>query len=262
MDSNLLRIRHERSKKDFPKLNLEDDEFVEMAFGRAKNSLLFAWAKVGGLAVIVLLVLLLLMVSEIVADENGIGFFLILTLALALVLIGTVMAVTAVHYGNKLFFTNKRVIQIVVNMPFLENERIVNLGAVQEVTYAQTSPVEKMLGFGTLKLSTHEKNIMILDNQTPQSALNIFNDNSGNVYTFKDVAMTQQQINEVNELISKAPKLDHKIVEEESGANVDLADDLEGKDDVAAFNEREQEEAKEVSKDYDDGDLPDYDYEL
>ena len=40
MDESLAKIRHERSKKDFPKLKLEDDEYVEFAFLRAKVCLL------------------------------------------------------------------------------------------------------------------------------------------------------------------------------------------------------------------------------
>ena len=36
MDENLAKIRHERSRKDFPGLSLEEGEFVEFAFSRAK----------------------------------------------------------------------------------------------------------------------------------------------------------------------------------------------------------------------------------
>ena len=36
MDENLAKIRHERSKKDFPGLRLDEDEYVEFAFRRAK----------------------------------------------------------------------------------------------------------------------------------------------------------------------------------------------------------------------------------
>ena len=40
MDENLAKIRHERSKKDFPGLSLEDGEYVEFAFSRAKICLM------------------------------------------------------------------------------------------------------------------------------------------------------------------------------------------------------------------------------
>ena len=40
MDEGLNRIRHERSKKDFPSLKLEDDEFVEFAISRSRKYLM------------------------------------------------------------------------------------------------------------------------------------------------------------------------------------------------------------------------------
>ena len=36
MDKALAKVRHERSKKDFPFLKLEEDEYVEFAFSRAR----------------------------------------------------------------------------------------------------------------------------------------------------------------------------------------------------------------------------------
>ena len=60
MDESLAKIRHERSKKDFPGLRLEDDEYVEFAFKRAKICLFLIFGGVGlGLAVVLLAFLLL-----------------------------------------------------------------------------------------------------------------------------------------------------------------------------------------------------------
>ena len=36
MDENLAKIRHERSKKDFPGIAFEDGEYIEFAFTRAR----------------------------------------------------------------------------------------------------------------------------------------------------------------------------------------------------------------------------------
>ena len=48
MDESLANIRHERSKKDFPALKLEDGEYVEFAFSRAKICYLLIWGCVAG----------------------------------------------------------------------------------------------------------------------------------------------------------------------------------------------------------------------
>ena len=227
MDQNLARIRHERSKKDFPKLQLDDDEYVELVFGRAKNSLLLAWGCIAGVVVVVLLALLLLLVSEAVADDMALGFFLLIVLVLAVVAIVAGIAVSAVHYGNKLYLTNKRLIQIIVTIPLFESERSINLEAVHKVDYERTSLIERILKFGTLKFSTHEKNVMVLENQTMKSALDVFKDNTGSVYVFKDVDISNQDLDEINQLISNAPKMGHKSAENVVQLNTDLGEEID-----------------------------------
>ena len=227
MDKNLARIRHERSKKDFPKLELDDDEYVEFAFGRAKNSLLLQWAKIGGGIAIVLLALLLLLVSELVDDDTGLGFFLIIIVVLALVGVVSGIGVSAVHYGNKLYFTNKRMIQVVVNFPLLETVRSVNLEGIHKVDYEQTTIIERLLHYGTFKVSTHEKNVMVLENQSMKSAMDVFKDNTGSVYVFKDVEMSGKEIDEINELIQNAPKMGHKSTEEKMSFNSGIREEID-----------------------------------
>ena len=222
MDKNLAMIRHERSKKDFPKLQLDDDEYVELAFGRARNGLLLAWAGIGAIIALVLLVLLLLLVSEIVADDVSVGFLLSTVCMLAIVAIVAGWAVTVVDRSNKLFFTNKRMIQIVANFPLFESERSVNLSGIHKVQFTQDSFIERLLGIGTLKFSTHEKNVMMLEDEAPKPAVTLFRDNSGNVYTFPKVEVSPKQIEQMNEIISNAPKMGHKFSEDITELNHDI----------------------------------------
>lgn len=222
MDKNLARIRHERSRKDFPKLQLNDDEYIEFAFGRARNSLLFSWGIIAAITAVVLLAVLLLVTSEIFADDTDFGFLLTLLLALALADLAAGWSVSVIHRGNKIFFTNQRLIQTIVNIPLFEDTRSVNLEGIHNVEFQQNNIVERILGYGNLKISTHEKNVMVLENMEMKSAMQVFNDNTGSVYVFKDLSITNQELNEINELISKAPKIGHKEVEDVKGLNPDL----------------------------------------
>ena len=60
MDESLAKIRHERSKKDFPGLRLEEGEYVEFAFKRAKVCLKMIF---GGMALALILVLLAFLIT-------------------------------------------------------------------------------------------------------------------------------------------------------------------------------------------------------
>ena len=78
MDENLVRIRHERSVKDFPSLSLDEDEYVEFVFKRAKICLIMIIVGVTlGLGIILLAFLLVLLGQEYI-DEMGKHFLFII----------------------------------------------------------------------------------------------------------------------------------------------------------------------------------------
>lgn len=226
MDKPLVKLRHERSLKDYPKLHLEGDEYVVLALGRAQNSLLLSWIAIAAATTVVLIALLLLLISEVIADDMGIGFFLLITMVLAVAAIIAGIGVATVHYGNKIYFTNQRLIQTIVNFPLLEDTRSINLSGINKVSYSEASIVERLLHYGTLKISTHEKNVMVLENQSMKSALDVFKDSTDSVFVMKDVQVSAEQLDEINQLISDAPKLGHKVTEEHVELNTDIKDEI------------------------------------
>lgn len=194
MDESLAKIRHERSKKDFPGLRLEDDEYVEFAFKRAKICLLLIFGGVGlGLAVVLLAFLLVLMGQSMI-DEMGRNFLYIILAALlaAAVIIGLVSL--TVHRGNKLFITNRRVIQMVMTSPVVNSVNIIDLSSVEDASFRQENLLQSLFHYGTLRLST------VGDETT---------------YTFKYSDITGEQLKEVTDLISDAKKRGRKKKETE-----------------------------------------------
>lgn len=194
MDESLAKIRHERSKKDFPGLRLEDDEYVEFAFKRAKICLFLIFGGVGlGLAVVLLAFLLVLMGQSMV-DEMGRNFlFIILAALLAAAIIIGLISLT-VHRGNKLFITNRRVIQMVMTSPVVNSVNIIDLSSVEDASFRQENLLQSLFHYGTLRLST------VGDETT---------------YTFKYSDITGEQLKEVTDLISNAKKRGRKKKETE-----------------------------------------------
>ncbi len=194
MDESLAKIRHERSKKDFPGLRLEDDEYVEFAFKRAKICLFLIFGGVGlGLAVVLLAFLLVLMGQSMI-DEMGRNFlFIILAALLAAAIIIGLISLT-VHRGNKLFITNRRVIQMVMTSPVVNSVNIIDLSSVEDASFRQENLLQSLFHYGTLRLST------VGDETT---------------YTFKYSDITGEQLKEVTDLISNAKKRGRKKKETE-----------------------------------------------
>ena len=80
MDESLAKIRHDRSQRDFPGLKLEDDEYVEFFFKRARVCLMMIWGATFAGLVIILLAFLMVVIGQSHLDEMGRNFLFIILL--------------------------------------------------------------------------------------------------------------------------------------------------------------------------------------
>lgn len=157
MKSSLVRIRHARSKKDFPFLNLEEHEYVELAMTRTKKGLIMAWAATL-LAIIVLGALSIAILNAItrtnvVKNETMMYFWIIVGLLFVLLLLGALMY-SRIYLGNKMFITNKRVFQFTQTSLFAKSANIIELSRIEDVSYKQHGVLDHVFNFGTLRMST------------------------------------------------------------------------------------------------------------
>lgn len=185
MDENLAKIRHERSKKDFPGLKLEDGEYVEYFFKRAKIIIKLIWgATFTGLVMVLIGFLLALSMQDHIDDMGRRFLFIILFALLAAAVIIWVLAVK-IYNGNKLYITNKHITQMVMNSPVSTSINIIDLKSVEDASFHQKNIFQKLFRYGTLRLST------VGDETT---------------YTFPYCDITTDQLRAVTELISDAKK--------------------------------------------------------
>ena len=185
MDTNLAKIRHDRSKKDFPGLNLEDGEYVEFAFRRAKICL---WLIMGGTAlgmIVILFAFLLVLLGQEMLDDMGRHFIFIILFALlaAAFIIGAIALM--IYRGNRLYITNRRVIQYIMDSPVSTSLNIIDLVSVEDASYRQNGIMQKMFHYGTLRLAT------VGDETT---------------YTFKYSDISSKDLEAVTKLITFAKK--------------------------------------------------------
>lgn len=154
MDESLANIRHERSKKDFPALKLEDGEYVEFAFSRAKICYLLIWGCVAGVAVLITALFMFLFMTQPEVNTMGNNFmaFLVITI-IAFAFIAGLIA-TKVFSCNKLFITNRRAIQFTMVSPVVTSKNVIDLSSIEDASFRQTSIIQKLFKIGTLRLST------------------------------------------------------------------------------------------------------------
>ena len=185
MDEGLARIRHARSKKDFPFLKLEDDEYVEFAFKRSKLCLLAIFGGVALGLIILLLVFLFILLGQNSLDEMGRNFMYIILacLVVAALLIGLVALI--VYRGNRMFITNKHVIQMVMKSPVATSVNIIDLSSIEDASFHQNGLMQRLFGYGVFRLST------VGDETT---------------YTFPYSDISPAELNAISKLITESKK--------------------------------------------------------
>ena len=189
MDEGLARIRHERSVKDFPFLELEDNEYVEYAFKRARNWLNLILGGLGAGLIFILLAFLLVLLGQDTLDGIGVSFlYVILGSLVAAVLIAGIFTMI-IYRGNRLFITNKHVIQMIMMSPLSSSFNMIDLSSIEDTSFSQDGIMQKMFGYGTFRLST------VGDETT---------------YTFKKSDITTDELKAISKLVTKAKKPEDK----------------------------------------------------
>lgn len=159
MKKELVRLRHARSKKDFPDITLEEDEYVELAIRRSKIGLVFIWLGVllGFAALTAALILFAFggissSMFRINATSKHYLYIMIFSLYAVLILVGIVATIT--YASNKLYITNKRAIQMTMTSLFSKSTNVIDLVSIEDVSFKQNGIFEHIFQLGTIRMST------------------------------------------------------------------------------------------------------------
>lgn len=148
-----------KQKNYNPKLgiSLEVGERIVLEIKRTKiiPILIFAGACLASILLFALYILISAGNSFIFAlDASGRAFFLlIISIVLGTVWIATLISLN-VYTTNKLFVTNKRLIQRVANSLFDTAMNVIDLVSVEDVSFKQSGLFEHLFEVGTLRMST------------------------------------------------------------------------------------------------------------
>lgn len=158
MKSDLVKLRHARSTKDFPGLTLEENEYVELAIRRSKVGLILIWTgQAIGFLVLVLVAILLMGTSEtgiMAINREAKSFLYLIILVLFGVLIIAGLVGVRVYKGNELFVTNKRLIHRATTSLFASSTNVIDLVSIEDVSFKQAGVIEYIFKLGTLRMST------------------------------------------------------------------------------------------------------------
>jgi hypothetical protein len=158
MAGDLAKLRHARSKKDFPDISLEENEYVVLKIKRSGIIPILVWTGVI-LAAIFFIALNILLShtssnSMFMMDSASRGFFsIIIDIIFGVVLIAALISMH-VYNNNRLFVTNKRIIQQSQSSLFYSSTNVIDLVSIEDVSFKQAGILEHMIKVGTLRMST------------------------------------------------------------------------------------------------------------
>src|SRR5574344_178205 len=158
MSIDLSKLRHARSKKDFPEISLEEDEYVVLKILRSPLITIFIWT------VVALAAIALIALSILVSGTKSFGFAASNSIAqsfllLVLLIVGGVVLIAAltsvfVYNQNRILVTNKRIMQQTKTSLFAGSTKIIDLVSIEDVSFKQDGLLEHLLRMGTLRMST------------------------------------------------------------------------------------------------------------
>ncbi len=158
MKTSLARIRHARSKQEFPFLPLEEGEYVELSIERSKLGLVLIWG--GSLVAILGILALGVTISSSLSTKLGsvpasaMPYFYLLIISLVLVVIVACLVGSKVYKDNHLYITNNRVFEYGTSSLFSRSTNIIELYRIEDVSFKQSGIFDYLFHIGTIRMST------------------------------------------------------------------------------------------------------------
>ena len=158
----LVKLRHERSRHDYPTLELAENEYVEISVIRHKIGILAIWVGEALAIVLVLIAYAFFITNDPLSNINYYNggndsakvYITIVAVALiALCLVFGWVGSTIFKY-NKFIVTNHRVIQKIMTGLFDRKTQTIDLASIEDVSYRQSDIFQVLINYGTIRLST------------------------------------------------------------------------------------------------------------
>jgi hypothetical protein len=143
---------HARSVKDYPDLDLSEDEYVAIDVKRGRIGLVYIWAVVF-LAAALFIGMSQLLIWQFDNLEESVLLIIFGYLG-TFITIGFGMVASVVYRKNYLIISNRRVFSRVQSTIFAYREQMVELDHVEDISVYQGGILPLIFGYGTIRLST------------------------------------------------------------------------------------------------------------
>lgn len=160
MKDELAQVKHARSMKDYPDIDLEADEHVVLHLKRSRIGIIGIWA-MAAFCIIILSLSLILIANNInlnetvlVINDTSLSYLRIGIFALYAIIIAGGIIGQNIYNANEMFITNHRAIQKSRSSLFANSTNIIELRRIEDVSFRQESLFDHLFQIGILRMST------------------------------------------------------------------------------------------------------------
>lgn len=179
--SDDIKLKHNKSVKLYPSLNLSEGEYVISSVKRHLIGLLAPF--IAGVILISLVFSALLNYDLIVAmfkltgDMANVSIIFLPTTALIITIIAAIYITYYIYTNNRLYLTNESLFQTIQISLFTKREQVVSLQNIEDASYAQDGIMQQLLNYGSIRLSTigDENTYRLTYVAKPKDQINILN---------------------------------------------------------------------------------------
>lgn len=160
MKKELTQLKHSRSVKEFPEIDLEENEYVVLHIKRARIGVALIWAMVGVMIFVLSLAIIVIANSDAFSstlftiNESSLHYLRLAILALYAIILFAGFVGQSIYEQNQMYITNLRAIQKQRTSLFANSTNIIKLSRIEDVSWRQKSLSDHILNIGTLRMST------------------------------------------------------------------------------------------------------------
>ena len=163
MKKELSKIQHARSAKDFPEIDLEQDEYVVLHIKRSRLGIAIIWAIVAILVVALSLILIFfaknnngIMNTVFSVNDASMHYLRLAVFALYIVFFFGGFVVQNIYDSNQIYVTNHRLIQKSRVSIFANSTNIIELRRIEDVSFRQNSLFDQIFHMGVLRMCVNQ----------------------------------------------------------------------------------------------------------
>lgn len=177
-----LKLKHDKSVKNYPNLNLCDEEFVITSVRRHPIGLFAPF--IAGILVIAIVFLAIFNSDSITRSLNltgqiaSPGVMMMISMLIASLAVIFVYISYYIFFNNKYYLTNENIIQIIQKGLFKKQEQTVSLSRIEDSSFSQNDVLQQMFNYGSIRLSTvgDENTYSLTYVANPKVQIDILND--------------------------------------------------------------------------------------